>query len=130
MHSCDTFFYNVGNRLGIDRIAQYADMVGYGHKTGIDLPHEAEGLVPSSAWKIRNFRERWYPSETISVAIGQGATTVTPLQMAVRDRRNGHWGHVVSAAYGEGCSASDARAPRRGKSRKYPKSDLMACTAW
>jgi penicillin-binding protein 2 len=58
-------------------------MVGYGRKTGIDLPHEAEGLVPSSKWKIRNFRERWYPSETISVAIGQGATTVTPLQMAV-----------------------------------------------
>src|SRR5581483_10688492 len=82
VHSCDTFFYNVGNRLGIDRIAEYAEMVGYGHKTGIDLPHEAEGLVPSSRWKIRNFRERWYPSETISVAIGQGATTVTPLQMA------------------------------------------------
>jgi penicillin-binding protein 2 len=83
VHSCDTFFYNVGNRLGIDRIAQYAEMVGYGRKTGIDLPHEAEGLVPSTKWKIRNFRERWYPSETISVAIGQGATTVTPLQMAV-----------------------------------------------
>jgi penicillin-binding protein 2 len=82
VHSCDTFFYNVGNRLGIDRIAQYADMVGYGHKTGIDLPHEAEGLVPSSRWKIRNFREKWYPGETISVSIGQGATTVTPLQMA------------------------------------------------
>jgi penicillin-binding protein 2 len=80
--SCDTYFYNVGNRLGIDRIAQYAEMVGYGHKTGIDLPHEADGLVPSSSWKIRNFRERWYPAETISVAIGQGATTVTPLQMA------------------------------------------------
>ena len=57
MHSCDTFFYNVGNRLGIDDIAQYAEMVGYGHKTGIDLPHEAEGVVPSSKWKIRNFRE-------------------------------------------------------------------------
>ena len=57
-------------------------MVGYGHKTGIDLPHEAEGVVPSSRWKIRNFREKWYPGETISVAIGQGATTVTPLQMA------------------------------------------------
>jgi len=82
VHSCDTFFYNVGNRLGIDRIAQYADMVGYGHKTGIDLPHEAEGVVPSSRWKIRNFREKWYPGETISVSIGQGATTVTPLQMA------------------------------------------------
>ena len=80
--SCDVYFYNVGNRLGIDRIAQYSEMVGYGHKTGIDLPHEAEGVVPSSRWKIRNFREKWYPGETISVAIGQGATTVTPLQMA------------------------------------------------
>ena len=80
--SCDTYFYNVGNRLGIDRIAKYAEMVGYGHKTGIDLPHEADGLVPSSSWKVRNFRERWYPAETISVSIGQGATTVTPLQMA------------------------------------------------
>jgi penicillin-binding protein 2 len=57
-------------------------MVGYGHKTGIDLPHEAEGVVPSTKWKIRNFREKWYPGETISVSIGQGATTVTPLQMA------------------------------------------------
>jgi len=82
VHSCDTFFYNVGNRVGIDGIAQYAEMVGYGRKTGIDLPHEAEGVVPSSKWKIRNFREKWYPGETISVAIGQGATTVTPLQMA------------------------------------------------
>lgn len=58
-------------------------MVGFGHKTGIDLPHEAEGVVPSSKWKIRNFREKWYPGETISVSIGQGATTVTPIQQAV-----------------------------------------------
>jgi penicillin-binding protein 2 len=83
VQSCDTFFYNVGNRLGIDRIAQYAEMVGFGKKTGIDLPHEAEGVVPSSKWKIRNFREKWYPGETISVSIGQGATTVTPIQLAV-----------------------------------------------
>jgi len=83
VQSCDTYFYNVGNRLGIDRIAQYAEMVGFGHKTGIDLPHEAEGVVPSSKWKIRNFREKWYPGETISVSIGQGATTVTPIQLAV-----------------------------------------------
>jgi penicillin-binding protein 2 len=82
VQSCDTYFYNVGNRLNIDDIAHYAEMAGYGHKTGIDLPHEAEGVVPSSRWKIRNFREKWYPGETISVAIGQGATTVTPLQMA------------------------------------------------
>ena len=49
VHSCDIFFYNVGNRMGIDDIAHYAEMVGYGHKTGIDLPHEAEGVVPSTA---------------------------------------------------------------------------------
>ncbi len=82
VHSCDTFFYNVANRMDIDDIAHYAEMAGYGHKTGIDLPHEAEGVVPSRRWKIRNFREKWYPGENISVGIGQGATTVTPLQMA------------------------------------------------
>jgi penicillin-binding protein 2 len=82
VHSCDTFFYNVGNRMDIDDIAHYAEMVGYGHKTGIDLPHEAEGVVPSRRWKIRTLREKWYAGENISVAIGQGATTVTPIQMA------------------------------------------------
>jgi len=80
--SCDVYFYNVGLKAGIDTIAKYAEMVGYGRKTGIDLPGEKEGVVPSSAWKIRTFREKWYEGETVSVAIGQGATTVTPLQMA------------------------------------------------
>jgi penicillin-binding protein 2 len=80
--SCDVFFYTLGNRLGIDTIARYAEMVGFGRKTGIDLPHEAEGLVPSSQWKMRTFRQKWYAGETISVSIGQGAMTVTPLQLA------------------------------------------------
>jgi penicillin-binding protein 2 len=80
--SCDVYFYNVGDRTGIDKIAFYANQAGLGQKTGIDLPHEAEGVVPSSAWKIRNFREKWYAGETISVAIGQGAVTVTPMQLA------------------------------------------------
>lgn len=80
--SCDVYFYNVGRLAGIDNIAKYAQMVGFGKKTGIDLPGEKEGVVPSSAWKIRTFREKWYEGETISVAIGQGATTVTPLQLA------------------------------------------------
>ena len=80
--SCDVYFYNVGNRLGIDNIAKYAEMAGLGQKTGIDLPHEASGVVPSSRWKMRNFREKWYAGETISVSIGQGALTVTPLQLA------------------------------------------------
>jgi len=82
VHSCDVFFYNVGNRLGIDNIAEYADMAGLGKKTAIDLPGEATGVVPSSAWKMRNFRQKWYAGETISVSIGQGALTVTPMQLA------------------------------------------------
>jgi len=82
VQSCDVYFYNVGDRTGIDKIAFYANQAGLGQKTGIDLPHEAEGVVPSSAWKIRNFREKWYAGETISVAIGQGPVTVTPMQLA------------------------------------------------
>jgi len=82
VQSCDVYFYNVGNKLGIDQIAKFAHEAGYGEPTGIDLPNEASGVVPSSEWKIRNFRQKWYAGETISVAIGQGATTVTPLQLA------------------------------------------------
>jgi len=80
--SCDVFFYTVGNKMGIDTIAKYGEMAGLGHRTGIDLPHEAEGIMPSTRWKQRLFREKWYVGETISVAIGQGALTVTPLQLA------------------------------------------------
>src|SRR5262249_52791194 len=77
--SCDVYFYNGGVRLGIDQIAFYAETAGFGAKTGVDLPNEAEGIVPSTKWKIRTFRQKWYPGETVSVAIGQGALTVTPL---------------------------------------------------
>jgi penicillin-binding protein 2 len=80
--SCDVYFYNVGNRLGIDRIAQYAEMAGIGSKTGIDLPNERESTMPSTRWKMRNYRQKWYAGETISVAIGQGAVTVSPLELA------------------------------------------------
>jgi penicillin-binding protein 2 len=79
--SCDVYFYNVGNRLGIDRIAQYADLAGIGRKTGIDLPNETQGTMPSSKWKMRLARQKWYAGETISVSIGQGAVTVSPLQI-------------------------------------------------
>jgi penicillin-binding protein 2 len=80
--SCDVYFYNVGNRLGIDRIAHYADLAGIGRKTGIDLPNETQGTMPSTKWKMRVARQKWYAGETISVAIGQGAVTVSPLQIA------------------------------------------------
>ena len=82
VQSCDIFFYNLGKHLGIDRISYYASKLGLGRRTGIDLPGEQEGLVPSEEWKQRVFKQKWYPGETISVAVGQGATTVTPLQLA------------------------------------------------
>ena len=82
VQSCNVFFYNLGMRMGIDTISQYAQMAGLGVPTGIDLPGEAPGLMPSVAWKEKVFHERWYAGETISVAIGQGAVAITPLQMA------------------------------------------------
>jgi penicillin-binding protein 2 len=82
VQSCDVFFYNIGNRIPVDKIAEFAALAGFGAKTGIDLAGEKEGLVPSTKWKIRTHRQRWYAGETISVAIGQGALTVTPLQLA------------------------------------------------
>jgi penicillin-binding protein 2 len=80
--SCDTYFYTLANRLGIDTIAKYAREVGLGQPTGVDLPNEASGLVPSTEWKLRTFHEKWFAGETISVGIGQGAVTVTPIQLA------------------------------------------------
>lgn len=80
--SCDVYFYQVGIKTGIDAIAKYAELAGFGAKTGIDLPSEAEGIVPSSKWKIRALREKWYAGDTVSVAIGQGFVTATPIQLA------------------------------------------------
>jgi penicillin-binding protein 2 len=82
LESCDIFFYNVGMKLGIDRLAYYATKMGIGHKTGIDLPSEEPGLMPSQEWVERVFHRKWYAGETISVSTGQGAVTTTPLQLA------------------------------------------------
>ncbi len=82
-HSCNVYFYNVGRRLGIDRIAEYAELLGFGVGTGIDLPGEKAGLVPSPEWSRQFRNSNWYPGETISVSIGQGPMLVTPLQVAV-----------------------------------------------
>lgn len=80
--SCDTYFYTLANKLGIDTIAKYATEVGIGQKTGIDLPDEATGTMPSTAWKLKTQHDKWYAGETISVGIGQGAVQATPLQLA------------------------------------------------
>jgi penicillin-binding protein 2 len=82
VQSCDVYFYQVGQRLGIDAIAQYARSFGLGLDTGIRLEHEKAGTIPDSAWKQRRFGQPWYSGETLSAAIGQGYVTATPLQMA------------------------------------------------
>jgi penicillin-binding protein 2 len=79
--SCDVFFYTLAEKLGIDRIAKYATMLGLGQKTGIDLPNEVSGVMPSEEWKIRNLKQKWFAGETISVGIGQGAVAITPVQL-------------------------------------------------
>jgi penicillin-binding protein 2 len=89
--SCDVFFYQVGERLGVDRLAWYAKAFGLGSPTGISLDQEAHGLIPTAAWKKRRTGIPWQKGETLSVAIGQGFNLVTPLQMA-----------VVAAAVGNG----------------------------
>src|SRR5882762_4600500 len=80
--SCDVFFYTLAQKLGIQRIAKYAAAFGLGQKTGVDLPQEASGVMPSEEWKLRTFKQKWYAGETISVGIGQGAVAVTPIQLA------------------------------------------------
>ena len=82
--SCDVFFYTVADKVGVDNINKWATRLGLGVKSGIDLPNEVEGLVPSTEWKRLHTKEqKWYAGETISVGIGQGAVSVTPVSMAV-----------------------------------------------
>lgn len=80
--SCDTFYYTLANKLGIDTIAKYATDLGFSQRTGVDLPDEVTGTMPSTIWKMKNFHEKWYAGEVISVGIGQGAVAVTPIQLA------------------------------------------------
>jgi len=81
--SCNTYFYTLGQKMEVDQVHKWATALGLGVMSGIDLPHEVQGLVPSTAWKREARGEPWYPGETISVAIGQGAVGVTPLSLAV-----------------------------------------------
>lgn len=92
--SCDVFFYTVGQRMGIDTIASFATQFGLGQETGIELPSERVGIVPSTAWKEKAKGQPWFPGETISASIGQGYVTVTPLQMA----------HLIATVANDGVS--------------------------
>lgn len=81
--SCDVYFYQVGQKLGVDRLARYARMFGLGEKTGVEIEHEKPGLIPTSEWKKKRYNVKWHEGETLSIAIGQGYDLTTPLQVAV-----------------------------------------------
>ena len=116
--SCNVYFYNLGKMLGVDRIHKWATRLGMGVLNGIDIPNEKTGLVPSEEWKLKARKEKWYPGETISVAIGQGYVAVPPLQLAqmIATIANGgtrHTPHVVKAIdKGKGWEAVPAPAPQ------------------
>jgi penicillin-binding protein 2 len=93
--SCDTYFYDLGRRTGIDRIQNMAKLFGLGQKTGIDLPHERTGLIPGRAWKKATKNSTWQQGETLITAIGQGYMLTSPLQLALMTARIANGGRAV-----------------------------------
>ncbi len=112
VESADTFFYQVGLMVGIDRIARYARWFGLGEKTGIELPNEKPGLVPTSTWKEKTHGVPWYLGETISVSVGQGFLLATPLQMLVAYSAIANGGWLMKPQLVEKIVAHDGRVGR------------------
>jgi len=103
--SCDTYFYVLSYQMGIDKMNAWMRQFGFGQKTGVDLPSESEGLYPNPEWKMRTRKSKWLKGETISVSIGQGAFTATPLQLAMATSIMANHGahvtpHVLRSAHG------------------------------
>ena len=113
--SCNSYFYALGEKMEIDQIHKWGTALGLGELSGVDLPHEVRGLMPSTAWKRDRRGERWYPGETISVAIGQGAVSVTPISLAVMMATVANGGTRVTphllAAVNEGQGFERVRRP-------------------
>jgi penicillin-binding protein 2 len=122
MQSCDVYFYTVANRLGIDRMHDFMSTFGFGDITGIDIPGEKPGLMPSTEWKRHAYRRAaeqvWYPGETISVGIGQGYMTATPMQLAhavsgIASRGQIFKPRLVTAVRASGSSTASQRPVQR-----------------
>ena len=124
VQSCDVYFYTLGKMLGIDKLAYFAKHLGLGSRTGIDLPSEDAGLVPSPEWVERVFKRKWWAGETISVATGQGAVEATPLQLAqmISAVASGGRFHRPHLAFRSELEALGQDAPS-GSERDFPLSD-------
>ena len=131
--SCNVYFYSVGNLLGVDRMHKWASALGLGEMSGIDLPSEIQGIMPSTAWKRQKYNEKWYAGETISVSIGQGQVSVTPISLAVMAMTvaNGgtrHQPHLVRAiddGNGGGWKPYPAPKPRSVATMKQSTIDAV-----
>ena len=116
--SCNVYFYTMGNQLGVDRIHKWAANLGLADRTGIDLPNEVQSIMPSTEWKLREKKEKWYAGETISVAIGQGYVTSTPMSLATMMMTVANGGtrytpHVLKAIDdGQGWKPAPVPAPK------------------
>ncbi len=113
IQSCDTYFYTVGHRMGIDKLAGFLGGFGLGQKTGIDIPNELSGVLPSSAWKRKALRQPWYGGETISVVIGQGYMLMTPLQLAAATATLANRGFTVTPTFVRRIDDADLPPPPR-----------------
>ena len=130
--SCNVYFYTLGNMLGVDNIHKWASLLGMGERNNIDIPNEVRGLVPSTEWKRRVMKEKWYAGETISVAIGQGQVNVTPLSLAAMMMTLANGGtrytpHVYKAVdEGEGRGWQPAPTPPPQSTVKMKASTIQA----
>ncbi|HEX7182359.1 MAG TPA: penicillin-binding protein 2 [Thermoanaerobaculia bacterium] len=126
-HSCDVYFYTLGQRLGIERIARYSRLFGIGEKTGIEIEGEKRGLVPDPEWSLKVRKMPWYPGETISVAIGQGPVLMTPLQMATMTGMVANGGYQVTPHLVKGADVPPPRhVPLDAKAIKVVREGLWA----
>lgn len=108
--SCDVYFYHTGQKVGVDRLAKYAESLGLGQKTGINMEHEQAGLIPTSAWKKTKYKESWHEGETLSIAIGQGYDSTTPLQICQMTAAIANGGTRYQPQYIEMVKGSDGKA--------------------
>jgi penicillin-binding protein 2 len=123
VESCDVYFYTIGKDLGVDRLAFFARGFGLGKPTGISLPQEKAGIVPTSAWKERRFKEQWMAGETISTSIGQGFNLTTPIQLAVAYGAIANGGAVVTPRLVQRVADSEGRlveVPRPDPPQRVP----------
>jgi penicillin-binding protein 2 len=105
--SCDVYFYQVGQRVGVDKLAEYAKKLGLGTRSGVELEHEKQGIVPTKAWKRERFKDKWHDGETLSIAIGQGFNSMTPLQICIMTAAIANGGKIYRPQIVESVKTTD-----------------------